>query len=166
MTTYPDAVLDYYADRFQLLGLARAGISLAQYLAHPQHCEQLARFDRLRLAQRGMTFQQYRADPEAGERLALEPEPPLDAQHAAILRLWAAQDTGLAPRPNRVEPHWSDAHLTDWRELQARWRAECEALERDIAHLPQRNGTYVEPLHHHRHERNGRSHFTPNQRGA
>ncbi|SFT74252.1 hypothetical protein [Halomonas saccharevitans] len=130
---YPDETLDYYADRFVQLRLARHGITLPQYLANIERCE----------------------------RRALEAEPPLPAQQAVILRLWAEQDTGLAmdTTPSvRVEPHRSDDHQ-DWRELVARWRAEADAAERPVAHLPRRNGAAIEPLRHHRHPRNGAADF-------
>lgn len=41
------------------------------------------------------------------------------------------------------------------RAVQARLDAEHEPtpIEAEVAHLPQRNGTVVEPLHHHRHPR-------------
>lgn len=41
-TTYPDAYLDHYADRYVELGLARCGIRLEQYLRSPQACERVA----------------------------------------------------------------------------------------------------------------------------
>lgn len=124
MKTYPDETLDHYADRFIALRLWRHGVTLAQYLAN---------IDRF-------------------ERLALEPEPPLAAQHPAILKLWAQQDTGLIDRPAdsaQPEPIEPDA----WRGLLAGLRADAEHAERAVAHLPQRNGQIVEPLHHHRHPR-------------
>lgn len=131
MTRYTDAHLEHYADRFMLLHLARHGVTLPQYLANVE------RF----------------------ERLALEPEPLLPAQHAAALRLWWAQDTGLAPRTDASEAVALPENWQDWRELIEHWRA-----ERDVAHLPQRNGTYLEPLCHHRYERRNNSRFI--KRGA
>lgn len=138
MPTYTDAYLEHYADRFVALRLARHGVNLAQYLAN------IERF----------------------ERLALEPEPPLPAQQAAILRIWAQQDTGLdapAQTPGVPEVDWQD-----WRELLARWQGEAEQLEGEVAHLARRNGAYVKPLHHHRYPRNGAAKFTPStaKRGA
>ncbi|MCJ8285129.1 hypothetical protein [Halomonas sp.] len=141
MTTYPDETLEYYAERFIRLRLSRHGLSLAQYLANVEY----------------------------GERLALNPEPPLPAQQGAILRLWAEQDTGLAagsPSPStRLEPHWSDAQLQDWRELLAHWRHEGHSAEREVAHLPQRNGAVIEPLRHTCHPRRPGAAFF-NKRGA
>ncbi len=167
MSIYSNPTVEHYADRFMLLGMARAGINLLQYFANPRRCEAWVRYQQLRLERHGFSFDQYLADPELGEERALEPEPPLKAQHAAILRIWAGQDTGLAQanKPStRVEPHWSDDQLQDWRELLAQWRAEVELAERPLAHLPQRNGAYVEPLHHHRHCRNAAANFA--KRGA
>lgn len=124
MKTVSNEHLEHYADRFALLRLARHGVTLAQYLAN---------VDRF-------------------ERLALEPEPPLPAQQAAILRLWAEQDTGLADRPAEpVQPELGEHDA--WRDLLAGLRAEAAYAERAVAHLPQRNGAIVEPLHHHRHPR-------------
>ncbi|MBB3231732.1 hypothetical protein [Halomonas stenophila] len=171
MSIYSNPAVEHYADRFMLLGLARAGINLLQYFANPKRCEAWARYQQLRLERHGFSFDQYLADPELGEERALEPEPPLQAQHAAILRLWAGQDTGLAPRgheegaatlPAGYPPHPED--YQDWRELLAQWRAEAEHAERPLAHLPQRNGAYVEPLHHHRHCRSAAANFA--KRGA
>ncbi|MDO0944627.1 hypothetical protein [Chromohalobacter israelensis] len=136
MTTYPDETLDYYADRFVLLRLARHGVTLPQYLAN---------VDRF-------------------ERLALEAEPLLPQQQAAALHLWWGWDTGLAPRGDGGEPTALPDNWQDWRELLARWRAESEAAEREVAHLPHRNGAPIEPLHHHRFERRNNSRFT--KRGA
>ncbi|MCL7931725.1 hypothetical protein [Halomonas llamarensis] len=122
MNTYTDAHLEHYADRFIALRLARHGVNLAQYLANVE------RF----------------------ERLALEPEPLLPAQHAAALRLWQQQDTGLAEQPAtplESTPDW------DWRDLLDQWRDEVAQSERELDQLSQRNGAYVEPMRHHRHNR-------------
>ncbi len=123
MTRYPDAYLEHYADRFVALRLSRHGVTLPQYLAN------IARF----------------------ERLALEPEPLLPAQHAAVLRLWHAQDTGLGPRRDASDAVAMPENRQDWRELLERWRAEADAAERELEHLPQRNGTVMEPLRHKTH---------------
>lgn len=161
MPTYSNAYLEHYADRFVLLRLSRHGMTLLQYLEHPQTCEAKGRFEDLRMAKHGISFAQYLANPEACETKALEAEPPTPGQHAAILRLWADQDTGLRRRPvPGVEPHWSDDMLQDPRELLARWRQESDAAERELEHLPQRNGAIVEPLHHHRHPRTPACDFT------
>jgi len=138
MNRYTNAHLEHYADRFIALRLARHGVSLEQYLANVE------RF----------------------ERLALEPEPPLPAQQAAILRLWAEQDAGLASLGGDSEPAPLPDNHQDWRELLARWRLETEAAERPLAHLPQRNGAVIEPLRHHchSHARSARCFF--NKRGA
>jgi len=122
MRTYSDATIEHYADRFIALRLARHGISLEQYLAHPERCE----------------------------RLALEPEPLLAAQQAAALRLWWGWDTGLAPAGASTAPTALPANYQCWRELIAQWRDAEATVERDIAHLPRRNGAIIEPLHHHR----------------
>lgn len=139
MNRYTDAHIEHYADRFIALRLARHGVNLEQYLANVE------RF----------------------ERLALENEPLLAAQHAPVLRLWAEADTGLAreSRPGHVAPHWSDAILQDPHELVARWRAESDAAEREVEHLTQRNGAYVEPLRHHCHPPRSKCSFF-NKRGA
>ncbi|MCE8027516.1 hypothetical protein HOP54_02275 [Halomonas daqingensis] len=136
MKTYPDETLEYYADRFVLLRLARHGVTLEQYLANVE------RF----------------------ERLALEPEPQLlPGQREATLRIWWAWDTGLAPRGDADAPVLPE-NYQDWRELLAQWQAETEAAEAALAHLPRRNGVIVEPLHHHRHPRRAGADFT--KRGA
>lgn len=167
MTTYNNDVLDHYADRFVGLGLSRLGYSLLQYLANPQRCELHDRYDRLRLARHGMRFDEYLQDPAHGERVALTPEPLLPAQHAAVLRLWAEQDTGLGA-PAVTSAASRPENYQDWRELLEEWREAAAAVERDIAHLPRRNGAFVEPLHHHRHHaRNAKAAcFTPSKRGA
>ncbi|SDK30924.1 hypothetical protein [Billgrantia gudaonensis] len=136
MTLYSDAYLEHYADRFIALRLARHGVNLAQYLAHP----------------------------ERYEARALEPEPPLAAQRAVALRLWWGWDTGLAPRGDGGEATGLPENWQDWRELLAQWRADAEAAEREVAHLPRRNGAVIEPLHHHRYERRNNSNFS--KRGA
>lgn len=41
------------------------------------------------------------------------------------------------------------------REIQERLDIEAAKVEAEVAHLPQRNGAVVEPLHHHRHPRRG-----------
>lgn len=127
MTTYSDETLEQYADRFVQLRLSRHGVNLAQYLANPVQFE----------------------------RLALEPEPLLPAQQAAVLRIWQRWDTGIAEQPEAVQestvPDW------DWRDLLDRWRTETEQAERAVARMQQRNGAYVEPLHHHRHNARNRS---------
>ncbi|WP_085919065.1 hypothetical protein [Halomonas sp. CSM-2] len=127
MTTYSDETLEQYADRFVQLRLARHGVNLAQYLANPVQFE----------------------------RLALEPEPLLPAQQAAVLRIWQRWDTGLAEQQavekESTVPDW------DWRDLLERWSTETEQAERAVARMQQRNGAYVEPLHHNRHNARNRS---------
>lgn len=125
MTTYPDAVLEHYADRFILLRLSRWGISLVQYLANPFRYE----------------------------LLALTSEPLLPAQQAAALRIWQRWDTGLDVEGAATTPPVDPDELIDPRELMAQWRAEAEQAQQAVAHLPQRNGAIIEPLAHHRHER-------------
>lgn len=162
MKTYSNPEVDHYADRYLLLGLKRLGYNLLHYFANPRRCEMRDRYDRLRLDRHGMSFDQFLADPERGEELALQDEPPLPSQHAAILRLWAQQDTGLAAKSRAAEP--APAEWQDWRELVEQWRAEAEQAEAAVAHLPRRNGVIVEPLHHHRHPRRAGADFT--KRGA
>jgi len=157
MTRYADETLEYYADRFVLLGIARAGIALDRYMANPQQCERMARFVALRLDRLRVTFAQFCTDPELyEERAAVECEPPLVSQHAAILRLWQQQDTGVMQRQHDDPTHgpWlAESDLVDIGELLAGWRDEAAAAEREVAHLPQRNGAPIEPLHHHRYPR-------------
>lgn len=61
---YPTETLDYYADRFVKLRLARHGWTLQQYLAHPA----------------------------AGEEAALEPEPPLACQRDIARRILSEEE--------------------------------------------------------------------------
>lgn len=128
MRTYPDELLEHYAERFIALRLARHGVDLAQYLAN---------------------IERY-------ELLALCCEPPMPAQQAAMLRIWQRWDTGLAPQGEGGEATNLPENFQDWRELIAQWQAEVEAAERQVAHLPQRNGVILEPLCHHRHARGHR----------
>lgn len=125
MRTYSDAIIEHYADRFIALRIARHGVNLAQYLINP------AQF----------------------ERLALEPEPLLPKQQAVVLRLWQHWDTGLAQQPsekNDIETQTAD---WDWRDQLDQWREEVAQSEREVCQLSQRNGAYVEPMRHHRHNR-------------
>ncbi|KGE77669.1 hypothetical protein [Halomonas salina] len=123
MRTYSDAELEYYADRFMLLRLARYGINLEQYLAN------VLRY----------------------EMLALTNEPLLPAQQAAALRIWQRWDTGLGMGDQGNTPAIERGELIDLDELQAQWRADAEKAQRPLTHLPRRNGAIIEPLHHHRH---------------
>lgn len=116
------------------------------------------RFVLLRLARHGVTLAQYLANVDRFERLALENEPLLEAQRAPVLRLWADQDTGLGV--GGVSPRLSDGQYQDVGELLARWKA-----EREVAHLPQRNGAVIEPLRHHCHPPRSKGCFF-NKRGA
>lgn len=125
MRTYSDAHIEYYADRFIALRIARHGVNLAQYLINP------AQF----------------------ERLALEPEPLLPAQEAAVLRIWQRWDTGLAQHPSENSDVEAQTTGWDWRDLMDQWRDEVAQSERDLRQLSQRNGAYVEPMRHHRHNR-------------
>ncbi|OLO06850.1 hypothetical protein BTW08_15245 [Salinicola sp. MH3R3-1] len=154
MIRISDEQLDHYADRFQLLGIARAGIALDRYIANPERCELMARFVRLRLDRLRVSFAQFCSDPELyEERAAVECEPPLASQQAAILRCWQQQDTGVMPRQHADPTHgpWlAEDDLTDIAELLAGWRDECEAL-------PHRNGTAIEPMRHHRKHRSHRN---------
>lgn len=126
MKTYSNEVLEYYADRFINLRIARHGFNLAQYLANPVQFE----------------------------RLALEPEPLLPAQQAAVLKIWHAWDTGLAtvPEPDE-EPFELPGEYAVWEEF-------LLEIGNNKA-IRQRNGAFVEPLRHHRHNR-GMSRQTAN----
>lgn len=128
MRTYSDEHLEYYADRFIRLWIARHGVTLAQYLINP------AQF----------------------ERLALEPEPLLPAQEAAVLRIWQRWDTGLATETEQSSDSDDiEAQATgwDWRDLIDQWRDEVAQSEREVCQLSQRNGAAFEPMRHHRHNR-------------
>ncbi len=125
MRTYSDAHLEHYADRFIALRMARHGVNLAQYLINP------AQF----------------------ERLALEPEPLLPAQEAAVLRIWQRWDTGLAQQPSEDSDIETPPAGWDWRDLIEQWRDEVAQSEREVCQLSQRNGAAFEPMRHHRHNR-------------
>lgn len=135
MNTYSDAYLEHHADRFIALRLARHGVNLAQYLANPAQCE----------------------------RLALEPEPLLPAQQAVVLRIWQRWDTGL---PATSAPDASDP-ADDAGEATFEMAAEYAVWEEFLLELGnnkairQRNGAFVEPLRHHRHNR-GMNRLTAN----
>lgn len=129
--TYTDDEIEYYADRFARLRIARHGFNLAQYLANPVTVE----------------------------RAALEPEPLLPAQHAAVLRIWQRWDTGLAPaQPEPEEPFELPPEYAVWEEFLL-GLGNTQAVRK-------RNGAYIEPLHHHRHKnaRNTTANFA--RRGA
>tara|TARA_R110001606_G_scaffold212691_2_gene360473 strand:- start:1392 stop:1835 length:444 start_codon:yes stop_codon:yes gene_type:complete len=142
MRTYSDEHLEYYADRFIRLWIARHGVTLAQYLINP------AQF----------------------ERLALEPEPLLPAQEAAVLRIWQRWDTGLAAVAEDATDTSDDIEAQaagwDWRDLIEQWRDEVAQSEREVCQLSQRNGAAFEPMRHHRHNRGmnrGTSNFVRKQ---
>lgn len=133
MKTYRDDYLEYYADRFVRLRLSRLGISLPQYLSNIEECEQLL------------------MKPEA-----LAPEPLLPTQAAVALRLWWAWDTGLATatsEPADIEPYELPGEYAVWEEF-------LLGLGNNKA-IRQRNGAFVEPMHHHRHKnaRNSNANF-------
>ncbi|WIX31217.1 hypothetical protein QO259_10255 [Salinicola sp. JS01] len=165
MTRIADEQLEYYADRFVLLGIARAGIQLDRYLANPARCELMARFTYLRLDRLGVSFTQFCAAPDLfEERAAVECEPPLASQQAAILRLWQQQDTGVMPcqhaHPEKG-PSLAPDDLLDIDELLAGFRDDIAAEERAVAGLPrQNNGAVVERMRHRRHPTSNPS-FTP-----
>jgi len=121
MRTYSDAHLEHYADRFIALRMARHGVNLAQYLINP------AQF----------------------ERLALEPEPLLPAQEAAVLRIWQRWDTGLADADIQPEGKAESAELPP---EYAVWEEFLLGVGNNKV-IRQRNGAFIEPLHHHRHNR-------------
>ncbi|WP_237673607.1 hypothetical protein [Vreelandella profundi] len=130
MRTYSDAHLEHYADRFIAQRMARHGVNLAEYLVNP------AQF----------------------ERLALEPEPLLPAQQAAVLRIWQQWDTALAatasePAPEVEEPFQLPGVYAVWEEF-------LLGIGNNKA-IRQRNGAFIEPLHHHRHtnQRNRSANF-------
>jgi hypothetical protein len=139
MRTYSDAHIEHYADRFIALRMARHGVNLAQYLINPHQFE----------------------------RLALEPEPLLPAQEAAVLRIWQRWDTGLAPvAEGGPEASENQAAGWDWRDLLDQWRDEVAQSERELCQLSQRNGVAFEPMRHHRHNRGmnrGTSNFVRKQ---
>lgn len=131
MRTYSDEHLEYYADRFIRLWIARHGVTLAQYLINPVQFE----------------------------RLALEPEPLLPAQQAAVLRIWQRWDTGLAA--NASEPtQEAEEEPFQLPGVYAVWEEFLLGLGNNKA-IRQRNGTFVEPMHHHRHKnaRNSNANF-------
>ena len=135
MNTYSDAYLEHHADRFIALRLARHGVNLAQYLANPVQFE----------------------------RLALEPEPLLPAQQAAVLRIWQRWDTGLlsASEPAASEPEDdADEEAFELPGEYAVWEEFLMELGNNKA-IRQRNGAFVEPLRHHRHNR-GMNRLTAN----
>tara|TARA_R110002167_G_scaffold7212_2_gene33986 strand:- start:1085 stop:1501 length:417 start_codon:yes stop_codon:yes gene_type:complete len=138
MRTYSDAHLEHYADRFIALRMARHGVNLAQYLINPTQFE----------------------------RLALEPEPLLPAQAAAVLRIWQRWDTGLATGTERVTTNTeTNGNPWDWSDLLEQWREEVAQSERGLRELSQRNGAYIERMRHHRHHGRSRAaHFA--KRGA
>lgn len=141
MRTYSDAHIEHFADRFIALRMARHGVNLAQYLINPVQFE----------------------------RLALEPEPLLPAQQAAVLRIWQRWDTGLAAvseQPSSQTDIETQAAGWDWRDLLDQWRDEVAQSERELCQFSQRNGAYVEPMRHHRHNRGmnrGTSNFVRKQ---
>ena len=139
MRTYSDAHIEHYADRFIALRMARHGVNLAQYLINPHQFE----------------------------RLALEPEPLLPAQEAAVLRIWQRWDTGLAPvAEGATESSETQTAGWDWRDLLDQWRDEVAQSEREVCQLSQRNGAAFEPMRHHRHNRgmnSGTSNFVRKQ---
>lgn len=122
MNTYTDEYLDHYASRYVALYLKGHGITLPQYLAAPDRYE----------------------------HLAFAPLPLLPAQHNVVLRLWHAWDTGLTEQAEEESDIEAQAADWDWRELLEQWREEL-ATERELNHMSQRNGAYVEPMRHHRH---------------
>lgn len=124
MRTYSDAHLEHYADRFIALRMARHGVNLAQYLINPHQFE----------------------------RLALEPEPLLPAQEAAVLRIWQRWDTGLAEQTAEPTEAAPDEEPSELPPEFAVWEEFLLGLGNNKA-IRQRNGAFVEPLHHHRHNR-------------
>lgn len=128
MQTYTDEYLEHYAARY-----------VAMYLKG-----------------HGITLQQYLVAPERYEYLALEPLPLLPAQQAAVLRFWQRWDTGLAAISEPVSDNDDieiQAAAWDWRDMLDRWRAEEAEAERALNRMNQRNGAYIEPMRHHRHNR-------------
>ncbi|WP_144981100.1 hypothetical protein [Halomonas sp. C22] len=142
MNTITDSELEYYADRFMRLRIARHGFNLAQYLVNPLVIE----------------------------RLALEPEPLLPQQHATVLRFWQRWDTGLAAVSEAASEDDADDEIQaaawDWRDLLDRWREETAEAERALARMNQRNGAYVEPMRHHRHHGRNRTAANFARKGA
>lgn len=126
MKTYTDEYLEHFANRYVALYLKGHGITLPQYLAAP----------------------------ERYEHLVFAPLPLLPAQHNVVLRLWHAWDTGLTEQAEEASDDIeAQAAGWDWRDLLDQWRDEVAQSERELGELSQRNGAYVEPMRHHRHNR-------------
>lgn len=143
MTTYSDAYLEYYADRFVQQRFSRLGITLAQYLANVEACEKLLTQPR-----------------------ALAPEPLLPAQQKVALKLWQRWDTGLADESAEDDDMAIQAEAWSWRDLVDRWREEVAEAERALERMSQRNGAFVEPMRHHRHHGRNRAAANFSKRGA
>ncbi|WKD29569.1 hypothetical protein NDQ72_06395 [Halomonas sp. KG2] len=110
------------------------------------------RYVALYLKGHGITLQQYLAAPDRYEHLAFAPLPLLPAQNNVVLRLWHAWDTGLAPttsEPTVEEPCELPGVYAVWEEF-------LLALGNNKA-IRQRNGAFIEPLRHHRHNARNRS---------
>ncbi|WNL39853.1 hypothetical protein RN346_04660 [Halomonas sp. PAMB 3232] len=123
MITYSDSEIEYYAERFVRMRIGQHGFNLAQYIANPATVE----------------------------RAALEPEPLLAAQHAAVLRIWQRWDTGLAAPGSETDDIEIQANGWDWRDFLDQLRADVHAALLPLDHVGQRNGTFIEPMRHHRH---------------
>lgn len=99
----------------------------------------------------GITLQQYLAAPDRYEYLAYAPFPLLPAQNNVVLRLWHAWDTGLSPVNS--EPAEEPFELPG---VYAVWEEFLLDLGNNKA-IRQRNGAFIEPLRHHRHNARNRS---------
>ena len=120
--------------------------------AHIEHYAD--RFIALRIARHGVDLAQYLINPAQFERLALEPEPLLPKQQMAVLRIWQRWDTGLAeqaaaPEAPKEKPFELPGEYAMWEEF-------LLGIGNNKA-IRQRNGAYVEPMHHHRHNPRNRS---------
>lgn len=111
--------------------------------AHLEHYAD--RFIALRIALHGVDLAQYLINPSQFEGLALEPEPLLPKQQKAALRIWQRWDTGLAEQATAPEekPFELPGEYSVWEDY-------LLGIGNNKA-IRQRNGAYVEPMHHHRH---------------
>lgn len=119
MTTYSDAYLNHFADRYVELGLRDLNITLLQYLAAPQACERAA-----------AEFQ----------RLGQQPDPLIMPQQISLMEAQLEADVraarGVVDTSQTLDPD------PQTREIEA-------DAERGLEHCPRRGGRIIEPLHHH-----------------
>lgn len=113
-----------------------------------------SRYVALYLKGHGITLQQYLAAPDRYKHLAFAPLPLLPKQQMAVLRIWQRWDTGLAeqaaaPEAPEEKPFELPGEYAVWEEF-------LLGIGNNKA-IRQRNGAYVEPMHHHRHNPRNRS---------